>query len=176
MDNSAVISDCGAYRYRLSREWEHGGQRHYKAVFLMLNPSTADATKDDPTIRKCIGFAKRWGMGGIDVVNLFAFRSTDPKALAALDPDVAVGPDNTHHVTMALGEAHRSGCPVVCAWGSTGGSAVKRMMAREIFALRVTWGRLDGFAFQCLGRSADGSPRHPLMLSYSTPLEPWSAT
>lgn len=69
----ATISDCGKYRYRLSRIWEPGRP---VATFVMLNPSTADATNDDATIRKCMGFARRWNLGGIHVGNLFAYRAS----------------------------------------------------------------------------------------------------
>jgi hypothetical protein len=72
---SAVISPCGLYRYRLTRTWD---AVRWSAAFVMLNPSTADAVDDDPTIKRCVGFAKRWGCGGIVVANLFAFRSADP--------------------------------------------------------------------------------------------------
>lgn len=72
MECSAEISECGTYRYTLTRKWGEGR----KCVFIMLNPSTADATKDDRTIRRCIGFAKREGCGSLTVVNLYAYRAT----------------------------------------------------------------------------------------------------
>src|SRR5262249_54294569 len=89
LENNAVISDCGKYRYVLTRQT---GAEVRSATFVMLNPSTADATLDDPTIRKCIGFAKNWRCGRLVVLNLFAFRATDPEVMKA-EAD-AVGPEN----------------------------------------------------------------------------------
>ena len=85
----ALLSSCGTYRYRLWRYWH---TEREPLIFIMLNPSTADAMQDDPTIRKCIGFAKRLGFGGIEVVNLFAYRATDPRDLRA--NGYQVGPDD----------------------------------------------------------------------------------
>src|SRR5262249_14212908 len=94
---AAVISDCGRYRYSLTRRW--GDAAEPRALFVMLNPSTADAEQDDPTIRRCIGFAKAWGMGSLEVVNLYALRATDPAALlSAPDP---IGPKNDTMITSA---------------------------------------------------------------------------
>ena len=76
LERNAVISACGRYRYLLTRRVGPGTRA---VTFIMLNPSTADATRDDPTIRRCIGFARSWGIGGVDVVNLFAFRATEPR-------------------------------------------------------------------------------------------------
>lgn len=140
----AVISDCGLYRYRLWRRWADGPC----CVFVMLNPSTADATKDDPTIRRCIGFAKREGCGSLEVVNLFAFRATSPDDMKrAVQP---IGPDNDRHLLEATRTADG---PVIAAWGAHGGYEGRdrsvRLLLREVSLL-------------CLGKTKNGSPRHPL--------------
>jgi hypothetical protein len=145
---SAVLSPGGSYRYLLSREWDEALPR---CLFIMLNPSTADATQDDPTIRRCIGFAKAWGYGTLDVCNLFAWRATDPKALLKVaDP---VGPENDAHIRRAAAGAGL----VVCAWGNHGmlmlrGKAVNDLLRRE------------GIASSCLGVTGTGQPKHPLYL------------
>lgn len=158
-ENGAVISDCRTYRYSLTREWEDG-----KCVaWLMLNPSTADAQVDDPTIRKCIGFSKRWGFGRLVVVNLFALRSTDPRALARnTDP---VGPMTNWWITAAAKESRE----LVCAWGCQQHLTTYALKDRP----RQVLERLipADTIVSCLGRRKDGAPRHPLMLSYDTPRE-----
>jgi hypothetical protein len=125
----------------------------------MLNPSTADASKDDPTIRKCVGFCERWGFGLLIVCNLFAFRSTAPKGLlSAADP---VGPDNG----IWLHQEARAADRVVLAWGSHAG--LKPLLSKQLEAIDRTLGRYSEKTFT-LGRCKDGNPRHPLMLAYST--------
>ncbi|PND29022.1 DUF1643 domain-containing protein [Sinorhizobium sp. M4_45] len=148
--SSAVISECDAYRYRLERHWD--GEKA-KVAFLMLNPSTADASQDDPTIRRCIGFAKAWGFGGLIVGNLFALRSTDPKAL--YDHPDPIGPDNDQHI-LAIAKSARK---IVCAWG-THGSLHDR--GREVAE------RLEFFDLVALKITADGQPGHPLYLAADT--------
>lgn len=151
---SAIISDCGQYRYRLTRDWGHGR----RLPFCMLNPSTADADIDDPTIRRCIGFAKREGYGGLVVVNLFAFRATDPKAMqAAAFP---FGPDNHSHLSTVARAASALDIPIVCAWGANDRGDVAKSIFREAEVRMV-----------CLGRTKDGSPRHPLYVRGDQPLE-----
>lgn len=114
-DRSAVISDDGLYRYELRRTWHVGRP---DCVFIMLNPSTADATEDDPTIRRCVDFARRWECGRLIVVNLFAFRATKPVDLfKATDP---VGPENEDYVRRAVDHADYHGGKIICAWGSHG--------------------------------------------------------
>jgi len=145
---SAIISDCGRYRYRLLRIWD-ATQPH--ALFVMLNPSTADETQDDPTIRRCVGYAKAWGYGGLAVVNLFALRSTDPRMLVG-HPD-PVGPLNLFHV----GEAARMAGIVVCAWGA-------QRFARDQADRTLTALRYERPPLHCLRLTKDGHPSHPLYL------------
>jgi hypothetical protein len=157
---SAEISACGLYRYRLTRVWDATLR---PACFVMLNPSTADALQDDPTIRRCVGFARAWGCGGIVVVNLFAWRATDPRELwMAAD---AEGPDNDRHITEAVIECH----PVIAAWGVGG-----RMGFRDQDVLRLIQSAGRPWPL-CLGRTKGGHPRHPLYVPADTmpvPFEP----
>jgi hypothetical protein len=158
-----MLSQDGVYRYLLTRKWgsvvDNGA-----ATFVMLNPSTADATTDDPTIRRCIGFAKAWGLSGLIVVNLYALRSTDPRALRAhADP---IGPDNGLYLGDVLDAAAHRGTPVVAAWGAHADPAHARTFARMASA--------RGVELQCLGRTKAGAPRHPLYIAAATALQPWS--
>lgn len=150
--SSAVLSDCGVYRYELRRVWEPDRPL---LAWVMLNPSTATATEDDPTIRRCIGFAKAWSYGGIVVVNLFGLRATDSAFLKA-HPD-PVGPDNDEHIRSAVEECGA----VVCAWGSH--SMVSGRAADVLTALTAS-----GVAPLCLGRTTTGRPRHPLYVRAAT--------
>ncbi len=157
--NTAVISECGLYRYRLTRTWD-GSIR--PAAFVMLNPSTADAATDDPTIRRCVGFAKSWGCGGIVVVNLFAYRATNPGAMRRQGPK-AVGPDNDRYIREAITEC----APVVAAWGSHGCFLCRDSAVGQLI-------RCSGLPWpECLGTTKHGSPRHPLYVPAIQTLEPW---
>ena len=150
------------YRYRLDRNWPGGdGSR---AVWILLNPSTATETSNDPTIRRCVGFSQRWGVSALVVVNLFALRSTEPRGLAgAADP---VGPENDQEIAAALAAVSDQPSCVVCAWGHY--AAAGRVAA--VLALLAA-GDLRPY---CLGVTRDGHPRHPLYVPYSTKLQPWS--
>jgi hypothetical protein len=150
IDGDAVISACGRYRYLLTRRVGPGMRT---ATFVMLNPSTADAANDDPTIRRCIGFARRWGCGRLVVLNLFAVRATAPADMKRVaDP---VGPENEAWFDRTL--ADRGDGPVVCAWGVHG-----RHRGQD----GVVLGWLDGLGISplCLGSTRGGHPRHPLYL------------
>jgi hypothetical protein len=155
MHKSADISECGTYRYRLTRSWAAG----YSLFFVMLNPSTADADIDDPTIRRCMVFAKREGAGGIVVANLFAFRATSPEVMkAAPDP---FGPGNAQVLHCIGMESAAFNVPIVCAWGTQGGDAVGYVT--RLFAE-------TGARLVCLGKTKDGHPRHPLYVKGDQPL------
>lgn len=155
--SSAVLSDDGRYRYLLTRTWFLGAP---KLTFVMLNPSTADASVDDPTIRRCMGFARASQFGGIRVVNLFAFRATDPKVmLRAIDP---VGPENDGYIYGACLDR-----TVIAAWGANATrervKAVGKILASanaNVFSLGVT---------------KANQPRHPLYVRGDQPFTEWSA-
>lgn len=152
MERGADISPCGRYRYSLWRKWGPGAT----CMFVGLNPSTADATLDDPTIRRCVGFAKAWGYGALMMTNLFAFRSTLPSTMkAAIDP---VGPDNDLHLRAAY---FNSGV-VIAAWGAHGTHKRRDVQVRALLPhlhyLRLT---------------KDGHPGHPLYLPASLKPVPW---
>jgi len=156
MRKTAVISDDKKYRYYLERRWDIN-----KGIvcFIMLNPSTADAEVDDPTIRRCVGFAKSWGYGGIIVVNLYALRSTDPKNL--LTSEDPIGPGNIENLIRG----HYRSRLTVCAWGN--GKIVDKIQKRF-----PSYKPLNKFTdLHYLDLSIDGTPKHPLYLkSCLTPL------
>jgi hypothetical protein len=150
MQKGAVI--CGEYRYHLWREWNPDGPR---VTFIMLNPSTADSTTEDPTLRRCISFAQSWGFGTLSVVNVFAYRSSSPRDLLTVaDP---VGPENDAYLANA---AARSTC-LIAAWGSHG-----RKLGRERAVMEI----LNAYTPRlfCLGCNVDGTPRHPLYIRKGT--------
>ena len=158
---TAVISSCGSYRYRLERNIGLYGPT---AAVIMVNPSTADADSDDATIRRVVGFCKRFGWSRLIVGNVFAFRATEIGNLSlSINP---VGPDNAAHLRSILMEADL----VVVAWGRLG---------KLPPALRQEWRNVAALAealcvgLKCLGITKDGQPKHPLMLNYSSELVDW---
>lgn len=149
---TAIMSECGAYRYALGRHWTLD-ESAPSVLFIALNPSTADASQDDPTVRRMMHFARDWGYERMHLANIFALRSTDPKALYR-HPN-PIGPANDSAILQLCELAHR----VVCCWGTHGahlnrGADVLRLIA------------------DCFGRTAGGHPPHPLYLSKSTTLVP----
>lgn len=150
MEKSAIISPCGKYRYYLLREWE--GKPI--ATFIMLNPSTADAEIDDPTIKRCMKFARHWNHGGIQVINLFAVRTSAPSVMMnAADP---VGERNKEFFEFALGRAGKDG-KVICAWGNHGGHMAQDKTALGWIDAHLLWQKP-----QCLGLTNSEKPKHPL--------------
>lgn len=176
--SGAQISADGRYRYRLWREWrlhpqpaqwdmwkDRRGQpvidgagepigEPKSCVFVMLNPSTADGNDDDPTIRRCVRFAQSWGFDRLEVLNLFAYRATDPKALLALnDADDPIGPKNLEAFAHVLrGNSYPVG-KIICAWGVHGAH-----IGQDETAL----GWMDGKPRFALGLTKEGHPKHPL--------------
>lgn len=156
---SAIISPCGQYRYLLTRPTEVQQPERDAALFLMLNPSTADATVDDPTIRRCLGFAKAWGCKGLAVANLYALRSTSPKGL--WHHDDPIGPEND----AWLGRLAAEYGDVICAWGAN----AKADRVNEVASILVS----AGSRLWCLGTTKTGAPRHPLYIRADQPLARW---
>jgi len=151
---SAVLSDDRTYRYRLTRTWD---TEKPTVALIMLNPSTADETADDPTIRRCLDYAKRWGYGTLVVGNLFALRATDPSELT--DHDAPIGPENDSHLQEICDEAEK----VVVAWGTNGTVEGRE---REVAVL------LDADLY-ALNTTKDGHPNHPLYQPKDAELELW---
>lgn len=160
-ESGALFSPCELYRYELWRQWAPGTCQDL--VFCGLNPSTADALVNDPTINRCIGFAKAWGYNGFTMLNLFAWRATDPKDMqAAAAP---VGPDNDATLAKYLA---RPAVKFVAAWGALGDH-----QGRDQVVCRLV--RAAGRPMWCLGHTAAGLPRHPLYISADTKLVPYFA-
>lgn len=159
MVREARISSDQQYRYTLLRRW--GDTPRKGITWIMLNPSTADAEKDDPTIRRCMKFTERMGFKAMLVVNLFALRATNPRDLLwSADP---VGPENGSWVRKAC----HQGAIVIAAWGALQEpfNGASRNLAQII--------QKDGYALKCLGTTKDGSPRHPLYVRANAPLVDW---
>lgn len=145
---TAEFSPCRRWRYVLRRRWAGGAV----IGFVLLNPSTADELQDDPTIRRCIGFARSWGYSGLVLGNIFAFRSTDPRGLrSASDP---IGPANDTHLRAIADEANGE---IVCGWGAHGAFMDR---GAEVLRLLADWGARP----KALAWTADGHPGHPLYL------------
>lgn len=149
MDADARFSHCRRYRYALWRRWAPGPQ----VLFIMLNPAAADEVRDDPTVRRCLGFARAWGYGGLAVANLFARRCASGAELARLAaalPEGLIGAGNDRWVLRLYAESQLA----VAAWGNRG-----RLLGRSR-AVRALAPEL-----QCLGVTRLGEPRHPLYVS-----------
>lgn len=153
MLRSAAFCPCRTYRYSLSRVWNPGLP---SIMFVGLNPSTADEREDDPTVRRCVGFARQWNFGGLTLVNLFAYRSTDPTGL--LEADDPVGPGNDEHILARARAVDR----IVLAWGTKG-----TLLGRDKHVLRLLP------AAHCLGVTKNGHPKHPLYLAANTGVRPF---
>lgn len=154
MKRSATFSPCRTYRYILTRQWGSGGKI---LPFVGLNPSVADAEKDDMTIKKCVRFAELYGADGLVMLNLFALVSTQPKGLR-MHPD-PVGPDNDRYIRRALAGSRTA---VVC-WGNSQDLRGRDRRVLELIPTPV-----------CLGTTKHGFPKHPSRLAYSTKLQPYT--
>lgn len=156
-----ILSPDRKYRYTLWRQWDENGCGDGPPAYVMwigLNPSTADETKDDPTIRRCKAFTTRFGFEAMCMTNLFAFRATDPRALKLADNPV--GTANNRHLWLAAQGASL----VIACWGAHG-----RFLNREEDVSRLLWAH----SLKCLGVNSDGTPKHPLYLRADSELILW---
>ncbi|GIT90950.1 hypothetical protein JANAI61_14080 [Jannaschia sp. AI_61] len=158
--STATYSDDEIYRYDLTRTWDASGGR---VAFVMLNPSTATELSNDPTVERCERRARALGFGAFRVVNIFAYRATDPRDMRA-HPEPVGGAANDRAIRDAALWAQR----VVCAWGTHGahldrGPSVERML------------RATGVPLHHLGLSKAGHPKHPLYIGYAVQPQPWEA-
>lgn len=157
----AELDPSGTYRYRLWRGWDAAEPT---VAFVMLNPSTADAEREDPTIRRCLNFARAWGYGRLEVVNLFAWRATDPRALVtAPEP---IGPGNDAAIA-AVADASET---IVLAWGFMAQRVRQRGRDRAVLDLLRPWRLRLHYLGWCKNAP---DPRHPLMLRADQPLNRW---
>ena len=166
---SAIISECGLYRYRLDRDCGLPFKGSKVFAYFGINPSTADAALDDPTVRKWRGFTQRSGGKHFIVGNVFSYRATDVKDLDRANRNHIdlLGPDHVKNISDIIADAD----VLVPCWGR---------LSKVDHNLRPCFGILEGMLqrsgkpMMTFGRNSDGSPKHPLMLGYDTPLAPWA--
>ena len=169
MNKSAILSNNKKYRYSLGRCWDESKPI---LMFIMLNPSTADDKEDDPTIRRCIGFAKSWGYGAIIVCNLIPYRATNPKELLSIDDNEFLGTIDNKGIVGYYNSAYISKLSqkvdkVVCAWGNSNVikklriniSKIKEIVDKPLYYIEI---------------SKDGTPKHPLYLKSDNELKLWT--
>jgi len=157
MIKGATFSHCEKYRYSLWRFWD----KNPYALFLMLNPSTADEENNDPTVERCQRYAAQWGYGGLVVCNIFAYRATKPKDMKSQDDPV--GPDNDDYITKQAADAGI----VVCAWGNHGSHENR---SKNIVATL----RESNIELHCLKITKQGEPGHPLYLRKDIEPQRWN--
>lgn len=156
----AVYSPCEQFRYSLTRVWDETAAR---VTFIMLNPSTATEIQNDPTVERCERRARAMGYGAFQVVNIFAYRATDPKDMRrAPDP---IGPKND----AAILSAAQWGGVVICAWGTHGAHLDRGAQVETLL-------RAKGAALHHLGLTKDGAPKHPLYIGYDVLPMAWNCT
>ena len=159
-NGSAIFDPSHRYRYCLTRSWSSTAPNDHQVTFIMLNPSQANAERDDPTIRACSQFAQRWGYHQLNIVNLFAYRTPHPSNLQQTsDP---IGPDNDHYLLQATESANK----VILAWGNWG-----TLFKRDQTIVKLL--HPHQHKLHCLMRNNSGQPRHPLYVKRTTQPKPW---
>lgn len=157
-DRKVIFSPCRMWRYALTQVWD---RRFPMLVFVMLNPSTADERQNDPTVERCERRAHKLGFGGVAVYNAFAYRSTDPRKLRQVDDPI--GPTNDKYLASIVDT--NKPCTIVVAWGKHASLGRRFEKVLQILSQQQM--------VYCLGQNKDGSPVHPLYISYDQPLLPF---
>jgi len=153
MIKDAILSEDRKYRYILSRTWD---ETKPTVLFIGLNPSTADENEDDPTIRRCINFAKSWGYGGLIMANLFAFRTTNPQGLySEKNP---VGSENDYYIKKFANKSEK----IIACWGNHGCLNNRSQIVYEL---------VD--SLHCLDTNKSGEPKHPLYIRSDAKPKPY---
>jgi hypothetical protein len=165
MKTAAEFSADRRYRWWLSREWDEGGTW---CAFIGLNPSTADENADDPTIRRCINFARSWGHNGLLMLNLYAYRATDPREMwDAQNKGISISGVQNYFSDLILRPTTQfpQVSRLIAAWGTGGGERGKE------FGIAA---RMVGVKLDCLMKTKHGHPQHPLYLPSGLLPEPWN--
>ncbi|MBX2862972.1 MAG: DUF1643 domain-containing protein [Leptolyngbyaceae cyanobacterium MAG.088] len=159
-NGSAIFDSSQRYRYCLTRSWAEVNEPAHQVTFIMLNPSTADAEQDDPTIRACSQFAQRWGYNQLNVVNLFAYRTPHPSVLKTVtDP---IGPENNRYLLEAITSAEKA----ILAWGNWGTTLNRAQTVLELLSRHRQ-------KLYCLARNHSGQPSHPLYIKRNIMPHSW---
>lgn len=166
-ESGAEFSDCMRWRYKLWRNWKTTGKGRI-AVFCGLNPSTADAVVNDPTVTRCIRFAQKWKYTGMIMLNAYAFRATDPDVMVAAPEPVG------RHNDDAIAACTNSGHLFVVAWGGSLSPKQRRQVGWDERIAKIL--TLTKLTPHCLGVTKDGSPRHPLYMRSDSKPRVWRST
>ena len=155
--SEAVYSKCENYRYTLTRVWDENKK---KVLFIMLNPSTADETKNDPTVERCERRAKKLNFGSFRICNIFAWRETSP--LQLMKTDEPVGKDNDFHISKSVLWSD----VIICAWGTHGTYFNREAEVKNLLSN-------NGAKLYHLGLTKNGHPKHPLYITYTQNIVAW---
>lgn len=162
MQNDCRFSECRNYRYTLLHRWDELFERK-RVLFICLNPSTADENQLDPTLRRIRSFCERLGATEFLMLNIFAYRATNPKdMLTVADP---IGPDNDAHIPAAITEAYElngGSLDIICGWGNHGLHMKRQAAILELLTPFRQWPKLT---ISCLGKNANQTPKHPLYIA-----------
>lgn len=168
MHNDCSFSACRGYRYTLLHQWDELFDRR-RALFICLNPSTADEWQLDPTLTRIKSFCERMGANEFLMLNIFAYRATAPKDMMAVEDPV--GPDNDMHIQQAVRHAYalnQGSLDIICGWGNHG---LHRDRQSAVLQLLAPFRKFPKLNIACLGKNANATPKHPLYIAANKAFE-----